>query len=59
MKIRIRKVNAFGEAFANLTPGSEHEVLAIGDYNGREAYWVEGVDEQVLVLASECTVINK
>lgn len=58
MKIRIRKINAFGEAFANLTPGSEHEVIAIGDYNGREAYWVEGVNDQVLVLGNECTVIN-
>lgn len=58
MKIRIRKVNAVGEAFANLTPGSEHEVIAIGDYNGREAYWVEGVNDQVLVLGNECTVIN-
>lgn len=59
MKIKIKKVNAFGEQFANLTPGSIHEVIKDSEYKGRPAYWVQGVDDQVLVLASECTVINE
>ena len=59
MKIRIKKVNAFGPEFENLTPGSVHEVLYETSAFGRPAYRVMGVTESVVVLKRECEVIEE
>ena len=59
MKIRIKKVNAFGPQFENLTPNSIHDVLMVTKVFGRPAYCVMGVGERVVVLEGECEVIEK
>jgi hypothetical protein len=54
-KIEIIQVNANGPQFANLTPGSVHEVIEppLGGMNDVSGVWVMGVNEPVLVLFRE------
>lgn len=53
-KIKITRYTAFGPAFKNLVPGSEHMIIAPpkGQDNER-GVWVMGVGEPVLVLFRE------
>ena len=53
-KIQITHCSAMGSVFANLTPGSIHEVVETpkGENNSR-GVWVMGVGEPVKVLFSE------
>ena len=54
MKIKINEYfNAFGDAFTNIVPGSEHEVIKKAD----KGWWVMGNGEPVLVLFREAKEI--
>lgn len=59
-KIRILECTAFGVQFANLTPGSIHDVVEApeGGRSGETGYWVQGVSEPVLVFFKECEVVE-
>lgn len=59
MKIKITFCNAQGGQFANLTPGSEHEVIdpPKGHKNDNRGVWVMGVGEPVKVLKREYEVL--
>lgn len=59
-KVRINRCGAFGPAFANLTPGSEHNVIdpPAGYKNDGSGLWVMGVGEPVCVLANEFTILE-
>lgn len=58
-RLRIRQVNAHGEQFIFLTPGSEHDIIAppLGQ-NSSRGEWVQGVGEPVLVLFEEFDYID-
>ena len=57
MKIKIKRCEAFGPQFENLTPGSIHEVIKppAGSDDSR-GWWVMGIGEPVLVLAYEANI---
>lgn len=59
-KIRIKRCNAGGKQFANLTDGSEHLVISPPDgyENDHRGVWVMGVGEPVKVLSHEFEVID-
>jgi hypothetical protein len=54
-RIRIKYCTAFGEAFGNLTHGSEHDVIKPPAHykNDKKGVWVMGVGEPVKVLNGE------
>jgi hypothetical protein len=54
-KIQITYCHAMGKQFANLTPGSEHDVVAApeGQKEDTRGVWVMGVGEPVKVLNDE------
>ena len=54
-RIKITHCQAFGRCFANLTDGSEHDVVvAPGNYNNDySGVWVIGIGEPVKVLTNE------
>lgn len=54
-KVKITHCNAQGGAFANLIPGSEHEVVIPpkGYKNDHTGVWVMGVGEPVKLLSNE------
>lgn len=54
-KITIKFCEAVGRQFANLTPGSVHEVIdpPMGYSNDRTGVWVMGAGEPVKVLREE------
>jgi hypothetical protein len=54
-KIRITNCRAAGQVFANLTPGSVHDVVDApkGQPNNLAGVWVMGVGEPVKVLVGE------
>ena len=57
-RIKIIKVNAVGENFSNLTPGSEHNtVQAPEKYQDLPGVWVMGVNEPVRLLKGEYKVL--
>jgi hypothetical protein len=69
MKIQIIECSAVGGIFANLTPGSIHEVVTPpkapkearipANYeNNDDGVWVQGVGEPVRVLRREYMVIG-
>lgn len=53
-RIMVTDCKAFGEKFANITPGSKHDIVPppTGQDNNR-GEWVMGVGEPVLLLAGE------
>ena len=59
MKIRIKKIVGYGLGFENLTPGSEHEVLAEIKIFGQRVFRVKGVGDNVVVYESECEIIEE
>ena len=57
-RIKITKCDAFGKAFENLTPGSEHDVISPPETHKNDTgTWVMGVGEPVKVLPSEFKII--
>lgn len=67
MKIKVKKCYAHGPQFANLTPGSVHEVIK--EDKGRKdpnkvhkminaGVWVAGIGEEVKLLAEEYEIID-
>lgn len=53
-QIEITNCQAVGNQFANLTPGSIHDIIEPPTgYNRNRGEWVMGVGEPVLVLFSE------
>jgi hypothetical protein len=58
-KIQITICTAFGNVFANLTPGSIHNVIGPPDaYKNDKGTWVMGVGEPVKVLPHEFKILN-
>lgn len=59
-KIEVTKCRAQGNAFANLTPGSVHDVVAPapGYSEDRRGFWVMGVGEPVKLLTEEFTIVE-
>lgn len=58
-KIQITQCGAVGEYFANLIPGSIHEVIAPPeDYKNDKGTWVMGVGEPVKVLPNEFNIVE-
>lgn len=59
-KIRITRCYAHGKMFANLTSGSEHEIVdpPSPEKNDHKGVWVMGVGEPVKVLNDEFERIN-
>jgi hypothetical protein len=56
--IQITQCHAFGKVFANLTPGSIHEVITPPEeYKNDRGIWVMGVGEPVKVLSDEFKII--
>jgi hypothetical protein len=51
--IIITRCTAFGRAFENLTPNSEHTLITPPVGRSRDEYWVEGVGEPVRLLKGE------
>lgn len=51
-RIMVTDSKAFGDQFANITPGSKHDIVPppIGQ-NNKRGEWVMGVGEPVLLLA--------
>jgi hypothetical protein len=68
MKIRIKHCDAVGPKFENMKYGSEHLVIdtAYHNFSGVRqekrmlayGYWVKGVGENVVVLFSECEIVE-
>ena len=57
-RIKITECGAVGKVFANLTPGSEHDVIAPPEaYKNDKGTWVMGVGEPVKVLPNEFKII--
>lgn len=58
-KIQITNCSAFGDEFANLTPGSIHDIVdpPFGE-NRHNGEWVQGVGDKVLVLYNEFKYID-
>lgn len=59
-QIQITQCNAQGKAFANLTPGSIHEIVPPPKphKNDEKGHWVQGVGEPVKVLRGEYKYIS-
>lgn len=60
VEIQIKKVHAFGPAFKNLSPGSNHIVIEPpkGYKNDHTGVWIMGVGEPVKVLSDEFTIVR-
>ena len=58
-RIMVTDCKAFGGQFANITPGSKHDIVPppIGQ-NNKRGEWVMGVGEPVLLLAGEFVYLN-
>ena len=58
-RLKVIKCGAFGEEFANLTPGSIHDIVLppAGESNER-GKWVKGVSEPVLLLWGEFELLD-
>lgn len=56
-KIKIKKCTAFGDHFANITPGSIHQVIPAPPPNKDDGLgvWVNGVGAPVKVMNEEFT----
>lgn len=58
-RLRVTRCLAFGEHFANITPGSIHDIVlppaGESDKNGR---WVKGVGKPVLLLWGEFELLG-
>ena len=53
-QIKVTECRAYGPQFANLTPGSVHDVIpAPPGYENSGGVWVEGVGEPVKLLDGE------
>lgn len=58
-KIQIIHVNAHGDQFSNLTPGSIHDIVdPPSGYDRSRGEWVQGVGDIVLVLYNEFNYID-
>lgn len=59
-KIRITECHAVGSPFANLLPGTEHDVIKPPHpkKNDERGVWVMGVGEPVKVLRHEFEIIE-
>jgi len=60
-RIKITKCDAQGSQFANLTPGSEHDVVdpPKGEKDKPNGVWVIGIGERVKVLNNEFIKVKK
>jgi len=60
-RVKITGCTAYGPSFANLTPGSEHEIIeppaGENSKNDASGVWVMGVGQPVRVLADEYNAI--
>jgi hypothetical protein len=57
-RIKITLCTAMGKVFSNLTPGSEHNVIAPPEaYANDKGTWIMGVGEPVKVLPNEFIAI--
>lgn len=58
-KVKVLHCTAVGEVFANLIPGSIHEIVKPPLHQSREkGEWVMGVGEPVLLLYREFTYVD-
>ena len=59
-QIKITTCSAVGAHFANLTPGSVHDIIKPpAGYNRERGEWVMGVGEPVKVLFSEFIYVEE
>ena len=53
-RVVITQCNAVGPQFANLTPGSEHDIISPpAGYDNKRGEWVMGIGEPVMLLYEE------
>lgn len=58
-KVKVTHCTAMGGAFANLIPGSVHDIIEPPENENRErGEWVMGVGEPVLLLCREFTYVD-
>ena len=53
VKVKIKSCDAHGRQFANLTPGSVHELIDVPEGRSKDEFWVQGVGEPVRILENE------
>lgn len=59
-RIMVTDCKAFGDQFANIKPGSKHDIVPPPPgQNNKRGEWVMGVGEPVLLLAEEFVYINE
>lgn len=58
-KVKVTQCTAFGDVFANLKPGSIHDIIKPPKNENRKlGEWVMGVGEPVLLLKGEFNYVD-
>ena len=58
-RVKVIRCNAVGEAFANMTPGSVHDIIDVpAEENSSRGEWVMGNGEPILLLYGEFDYIK-